>query len=67
MARIIINDDGSFTFSQIDLSNPLDSDVPVIEGENGEIEIDCSRLAEGKYIIRITTDNCIYTATAIKI
>jgi len=35
--------------------------------ENGEIEIDCSRLAEGKYIIRITTDNCIYTATAIKI
>ena len=46
MARITTNDDGSFTFSQIDLSNPLDSDVPVIEGENGEIEIDLKTLFE---------------------
>lgn len=46
MARITANDDGSFTFSQIDLSNPLDSDVPVIEGENGEIEIDLKTLFE---------------------
>lgn len=44
MARITANDDGSFTFSQIDLSNPLDSDVPIIEGENGEIEIDLKTL-----------------------
>jgi len=46
MARITANDDGSFTFSQIDLNNPLDSDVPVIEGENGEIEIDLKTLFE---------------------
>lgn len=46
MARITTNDDGSFTFSQIDLSNPLDSDVPIIEGENGEIEIDLKTLFE---------------------
>ena len=46
MARIITNDDGSFTFSQIDLDNPLDSDVPIIEGENGEIEIDLKTLFE---------------------
>lgn len=46
MARITVNDDGSFTFSQIDLSNPLDSDVPIIEGENGEIEIDLKTLFE---------------------
>jgi hypothetical protein len=36
-------------------------------GDNGEITIDMSRLAPGKYIIRIITDNGIYTATAIKI
>lgn len=35
--------------------------------DNGEITIDFSGFAQGKYIIVITTDTYIYTATAIKI
>ena len=35
--------------------------------DNGELTIDCSALAQGKYIIRIITNYCTYTATAIKI
>ena len=35
--------------------------------DNGEFTIDFSALAQGKYIIRIITNYCTYTATAIKI
>ena len=35
--------------------------------DNGELTIDVSSLAQGKYIIRIITNYCTYTATAIKI
>ncbi len=35
--------------------------------DNGELTIDFSALAQGKYIIRIITNYCTYTATAIKI
>ena len=35
--------------------------------DSGDFIIDFSNIAQGSYIIRITTENCIYTATAIKI
>ncbi len=40
-------------------------DNPASDG--GEITIDLAHFAQGKYVIRIITDNLIYTATAIKI
>ena len=40
-------------------------DNPASDG--GEITIDFAQFAQGKYVIKIITDNLIYTATAIKI
>ena len=46
MAQINTDNNGNITFNQIDLNNPTDNDVPIIEGNDGEVEIDLKSLFE---------------------
>ena len=51
----------------IDSKGSTISTTETATSDNGELTIDFSSLAQGKYIIRIITNYCTYTATAIKI
>lgn len=51
----------------IDSKGGATSTTETTISDDGELTIDLSRLATGKYIIRIITGNGTYTATAIKI
>ncbi|MCR5454435.1 MAG: T9SS type A sorting domain-containing protein [Bacteroidales bacterium] len=51
----------------IDSKGSIAATIDQCTSDGGEISIDLSHLASGKYVIRIITNKGIYTATAIKI
>jgi hypothetical protein len=51
----------------IDSKGKLIATMQTGTSDADELTIDAAHLAPGKYIIKIITKNCIYTATAIKI
>ena len=58
---------GNARIQIIDSKGSATSTTETTTSDDGELKIDLSRMAQGKYIIKIITGNGTYTATAIKI
>lgn len=55
------------TVQIVDSKGSIAASIEQPASDGGEITIDLSHLAQGKYMIKIISGNSIYTATAIKI